>query len=458
MNLTKENKMIFLLFVLSTAWFLYQHYIYINWDFAAYVLNAKYWFAGGSYFELIRPPLTPLIIGIFSFIGGWKVSEYLYVLFVAILFLFSSLKLADTLNFNRLFFYALSLNVYVLLIGTMVGTELLSLCLLEIFISYFLAEKQSGHFLALAILTRYNILSMLPLLIYHKNLKIIIKDLVLFSLAWSPWLLYNLVNHGNAFASLLDNFALNIAGREHTIHQTFNLLHILSVTNFLTPFFILGLFKIFSLLLKEKNGLVNILLRRKIEVTMLFVLASTIYSYNSIPIKDPRFLFSMTIPTFYFSYIGIDSLPKKIRRYSQVFVYLLVIVSLLISFCIQQMFFVSHDVLEIYKDSIERLNSLGFSNCSLMSNNWVFLNYLGGPSKPNPTEDLVTYYLGEGETMVFFREFSYGEDKSERLRFFYEKIYEAEYARNQSFFQNLPVVYESSNYTILGNLTTCKKI
>jgi len=191
---------------------------------------------------------------------------------------------------------------------------------------------------------------------------------------------------------------------------------------------------------------------------MLFVLASTIYSYNSIPIKDPRFLFSMTIPTFYFSYIGIDSLPKKIRRYSQVFVYLLVIVSLLISFCIQQMFFVSHDVLEIYKDSIERLNSLGFSNCSLMSNNWVFLNYLGRPSKPNPTEYLVTYYLGEGETMVFFREFSYGEDKSERLRFFYEKIYEAEYARNQSFFQNLPVVYESSNYTILGNLTTCKKI
>jgi len=94
-NFILGNLVLFLLFVFSTIFFLIQHYFYLGWDFSAYVLNAEHFFYSGLYFEVYRAPLISLILGLFLFLG--KFSESIYILIVSILFLFSTLKLSDSL-------------------------------------------------------------------------------------------------------------------------------------------------------------------------------------------------------------------------------------------------------------------------------------------------------------------------------------------------------------------------
>jgi len=59
----KENFLLASLFILSTLFFLIQHYFIFSWDFAAYLMNAKYLFYGGEYFEVYRAPIISLILG-----------------------------------------------------------------------------------------------------------------------------------------------------------------------------------------------------------------------------------------------------------------------------------------------------------------------------------------------------------------------------------------------------------
>ena len=88
----EKNKFSVFLFVISSFLFLYQH-LNLGWDFKAYVLNAKYLFYNGAYFETVRPPLVSLLMGFFLLFKG--LSEYLYLFFVSFLFFFSTIKLSD---------------------------------------------------------------------------------------------------------------------------------------------------------------------------------------------------------------------------------------------------------------------------------------------------------------------------------------------------------------------------
>ena len=120
----QKNKLIILLFLSSTSFFLYQHKNYWSWDFSAYLLNAKYWFNDGNYFEWYRPPLTPLLLGILGILN-WKLSEYLYIIFVSTLFAFSCLKFEKVfIDKDPTLFYALMLSPFLLSNGLFAGTEL----------------------------------------------------------------------------------------------------------------------------------------------------------------------------------------------------------------------------------------------------------------------------------------------------------------------------------------------
>ena len=94
-----KNKLLVILFVLSTAFFVYQHFINFSWDFATYEDNARYWAGQGSYYETGRPPLVPFLL----FIGG----EYLFIVLSSLLFLYATIKLADAMKLRREFFYLL---------------------------------------------------------------------------------------------------------------------------------------------------------------------------------------------------------------------------------------------------------------------------------------------------------------------------------------------------------------
>jgi hypothetical protein len=282
---TRENIGIFLLFIISTCWFVYQHSVFISWDFSAYVLNAKYLFDEGYYFELLRAPLAPFLIGMIAFLTGWKVAEYVYILIVSLLFLFSSCKLAESLKFNKFYFYAISLNFFILLHGLLNGTELLSLSFFQLFLANLIKNKDSGYWLSFASLTRYSFLAFSPLLIFHKNWKKILFNFLVFLIPWLPWLVFNYLKYGNIFASIADNYALNVMYRRE-IAQPFNLFHFLLATNFSLPFILIGLLiTVYRLTNSARKSLI-IFLKRKTEISMFFVLLVGIFIYSTIPLKE----------------------------------------------------------------------------------------------------------------------------------------------------------------------------
>ncbi|MEA2003525.1 MAG: hypothetical protein U9O53_01040 [archaeon] len=456
----KDRKILFL-FILSTAYFIFQHHVALSWDFSSYVENARYWYSGGMYFEPLRPPLMPFALGISSFVG-YRAAEFLYIFIVSALFLYSSIRLADALKFKRTAFYALSLNPFILVIGLINGTELLSVALLELSVAMLIEKNHmSGLFLGLSALARYTGLALFPLLLLAGNAKKIAKSIILFSIPVSIWFCYNYIKSGNLFTSLADQYANNILYRNYLM-QPMDPMHFLAVTNLLLPFFLTGLIIIILYLLdhiikkiagrkiKREESIVksisDLISDKKAEIIMLAILIFSIFSYSGIPIKDPRYLFTIVIPVIYISYVGLERLCRISKRsvtMAAIIIFMLSFTLLLFAEAtrmeekpmIKELYYDSPDK---YLLSIETLHSLEIENCSLMSNAWVLMNYLGQPSKEFPRREFVEEELEKGEIMLFF--FDTGEP---------------DYINDQQFIDTLPVIYRNQDYFILQKTGTC---
>ena len=261
----RENSLVVFLFSLSTLFFLTQHYFHLAWDFSAYVLNAKYFFTGGTYFEVYRAPMVSFILGIFLWLGFGKFSEYLFIFLVSILFLFSLIKISNVIylkfseffkknkiskNFFMFLFYFFMLSPFFLYYGMLVGTELIALSFFILFVAFLLEGKISGYWLGLAVLARYNFLFFSPLLFFNRSIKKILKNLLSFFVVLSPWLLYNFFMFGNWVASIVDSYYLNVFNRQNLI-QAVHWKDFLSIFGFFTPFFLVGLFVFFFIVYKR---------------------------------------------------------------------------------------------------------------------------------------------------------------------------------------------------------------
>ncbi len=447
------DKKMLILFILVTAYFIFQHQASLSWDFSSYVENAKYLFSGGTYFEPLRPPLMPFILGILS-IFGFSMAEYLYIILISALFMHSSAKLAEALRFDKVAFYAVSLNAYILISGLYNGTELLSVALLELSIAAVIKKEAiSGFYLGLSALARYTGLGLFPVLLLLGNPKKIVKSMILFSIPIGIWFLYNYIRFGNLFTSIADQYANNILYRDYLI-QPANPLHFLAVLNIFVPFFIIGLaLGIYSLAQYIYKGRENIRSclksafdNRKAEILMLAILIFSVMSYMNIPMKDPRYLFTLTVPAIYYSYLGIRYAAKKIGKKTAA----LAIVMFLMTFSlvltaeitrmdgkplIKELYY---DTPYIYLDAIGTLKNAGIEDCSLMSNAWVLMNYLGQPSEPSTRREFVEEDIENGKIMLFF--FTIGEP---------------DYVRDKQFIESLPIIYQDNSYIILGKKDIC---
>ena len=362
-----KNKNIYILiFLLSTSFFIFQHYYQRNvlWDFDTYVLNGRFFFWHGIYFELARPLLTPLIIGIF---GGSLISEYVYIILISSLFAYSTYKLSKILKFNEVIFYSLLLNTSTLLFGLFCGTELLAISLLELTIYFVLKENhESGIFSGLSFLARYTMIDYSIILFFHKEKKKILISFILLFLTILPWFAYNKIMFGNYFASIADSYAENIKFRGY-INQPMNLLNIFLFWNILIilPFLGIKKFKVKKLKLKRT------------EILMLTILIISILNYALTPMKVTRYLFISILPLTYFSY-------KSIKWKKE---WAIAIFSIMLIFSF--IFTITHPYPQFMNESIDKLKELNLTNCSIESNAWIYLNYRGIPSKPPVRFDLL---------------------------------------------------------------------
>jgi hypothetical protein len=380
----KKNKFLILIFSLLTLFLLVQHFLYLSWDFSAYVLNAKYLFGRGDYYEVYRAPGISILLGIFIIFG--KLGEYLAVFCISILFLISTVYLSDALyekywhqyqlskEKTRLIFALFSLNPFLIYHGTMVGTELLAFAFLELFIGAVIKQKANGHFLGLGVLSRYNLLIFGFFLLFNKKIKKIFLNIVLFIAILAPWLIYNKYKWGNFFASIIDSYSLNVASRTGSF-ESFKLTDPIIAVNIFIPFLILGLVIFFMSAHKKIKG-------KEVEkgiffTGLIFLIIGTfiIYDYSTTPFKITRYLFNLALPVAFFSTLGALHLLSKKEEYLKIFVLAL---SILFFASIAIHFANSYDKRfagDIYKEAAKGIEDLGIKDCVVKSSLWVPVNY-----------------------------------------------------------------------------------
>jgi hypothetical protein len=379
------------LYLLSTAFFIYQRIALHTWDFNAYSLNGQYLFSQGNYFEPLRPPLAGFILGIFNTLLGMKGAEICFILVVSTIFCISTMFLARTLKSNEVVFYLLSLNAYLLFYGLHEGTELLSLSFIELALALIIRNNSfSGLFLGLAFLTRYTNLTIIPFLILHGNIKKIMKSLSLVILVISPWLIYNYAHYGNMFTSFADLYAINLAYQSSS-SGTPQIIDLLKVTNLLLPLIILGAYSF-----KIKNTLKI----SKTSILMVLLALQGVLVYLTTPYKTSRYLFVLILPCIYLAYQGYVHLQRKSKRTP-------LILAIIVILSFGSAIAITHKTISdpsYYQKPLEYLKEHNLSECSILSNRWVDLTYRGIQASPIPPQALFKKKIEQGYILVLFKE------------------------------------------------------
>ncbi|MBW6451320.1 MAG: hypothetical protein K0B02_01140 [DPANN group archaeon] len=420
------NHLSYLIFIISTLFFIIQRYMGPQWDFLVYVSNAKYLFDGGTYFEWCRSPMISVIMYLLSFVG-WTLSEYFYLIFVSILFFVATGKFAEKWNLDKNLFYPLSMSFFVLFFGASNGTEILSVSFLLLFFAY-IETILAGGFIALAFLSRYTVITLVPFLLLQRNIKKIFLSSLLFLLILSPWFLYNFYMTGNPLMSVIDSYSLNVKYRlEYMMHPQ-NINHFVQVVGLLAPLFIMGLYKSFRSLISKASsfkdiivsGLKNVYYR---DAVMFIFFIMTVYYYLGTPFKVERYLFNLIIPVTYFSVRYLSSFDSnKIKLFLYPIVTLNLIVALLILFVTipYTTQFLSDDYLDI-------------KDCRLISNAWAPLNYRDFVSEPAPNPTKLLENIDNGYMFLYFK-----------------SIGEPEYMLDSNYTKQLPIIREADKYIIFG--------
>jgi hypothetical protein len=209
----------------------------------------------------------------------------------------------------------------------------------------------------------------------------------------------------------------------------------IELQNILIPFFIVGLM----------IAVIQIKKQTKIKLIMFILIITAIFSYINTPLKDIRYLFTLLIPTFYFSYIGIDYIIKKIKhgKKLEVTAVIIFIINLILILSITNIIANQFNIIdkkEVYNDITKSINELNITNCSIMSNGWVPLNYLDIKSKSFPRQERLNEKIEEGEIILILK-----------------NIHEPEYFKNEELIRALPIIKETKDYIIISK-ENCKQI
>jgi hypothetical protein len=401
-----------IVYIISTTIFLILHSWYQGWDFSVYVLNAQYWFSNGMYFEIERAPIMSLIIGIISILG-WRLAEYFYVIIVSALFAYSCYEFARSFRVDKLSFYLLSLNLFVLIYGLIEGTELLSLFFVQLFLAFLARRKwYAGLFLGLACLTRYTLVIFLPLLLFQKDVRKIIYSGIAFSTPFIPWFIYNKIYYGNIFYSIASSYALNVLYREY-LPKVLVYSNFLLAWNILIPFIILGAF---YYLFRERFA------RRKWILATYFLFS--LYSLYSLKSNIVRYFIILSPIGAYLATYCLKQW-KTIGPKIAIGLFLIGLITTPTVFGNQG--FVKVD----YNNLIEDLEPL--KGCALKSNIWVPLTYEGRVSEPFSNKELIDQNIKEGYYILFRY------DSREPV-----------YILNETFMLEFPIVFENEEYILLG--------
>ena len=331
---------------------------------------------------------------------GWKAAEYLYIIFVSTVFTYATIKFAETMHVKKELFYAFMLNPFVLIMGLNVGTELIALALLELFIISIVKKTiKSGIWFGLMALTRYNFVLFFPLLLFLRSFKHITLAIILMVSLFLPWFAYNYYASDNMLTSIGNSYALNVKFRDY-LNEAPHMVDILIVGNYLIVFGLLGIYK--------KNNIIMFL-------TLLIVLSL----YVITPVKEARYLFPFILPLSYFTYYTI----QKADVYKIIMLNIFIMVALFLLMPIEYFVLMNEKNYPVYQ-----------AECMTTSNLWVYLNYHGVPSYPEIRKEEYKNYIEDGYRIVLYK-----------------------YVHNKPNVVRYPVIEENEFFVVIGKNETCKE-
>lgn len=452
-----ENKYLLLVFLITTIFFIAHRFLIYSWDYSVYVLNAKHFFNNGFYFEILRPPLVPIAIGILGNIFGYFLADILFIVLVSSLFLWAVYLLTKELKINTLFFYILLLTPTTLAYGLFAGTELLFLTLI-LFAIYFLIKNNywAGALLGLAALTRYTGMVLGILILFLKSTKKKVIAAILFVLAFVPWFIYNKINYGNFFTSIADQYYQNITYRQEII-QAPQISHILfQVSVILAVLFVLCLI---YLLIKSFKRKIRFDIFKKIEpkhkkALFIIILISiyTLYNYLTTPLKDQRYLFLVVLffSVFFYGFFLLfySNLPVKAQKIVNKNINLISLIIFIVTIlAIVLVFKITVDNAtdrDFFYKTIEIYKNQDLPNCNVYSNYWVYVNeyYLS----KTPIADILCMPINYAN-----RKYIWGDNSAILI---YKFDYDRNILNNSLIFYDSNIIYEDNNIIIIDN--NCK--
>lgn len=390
-----------------TLLLLYQQSLGWNWDFAVYSMNGEYLLHGGQYIEWYRPPVAPLLMGIFQFFVPQWLSEYLFIVFTNLLFVYGVHRLSTTVDISRRSLYLMAMTPAVILNATLTGTELLSVVFLTLFIADF-RQSRAGLWIALAVLTRYTMGLFLPLVIFQGRIRLMLKTTVLAAVSGGAWLGYNWFIFGDPFTSLGNSYALNIMFR--SLWEPISVIDLVAVMAI--PLSIVSWYVL-------RTETIDIDLRQPgIKLALGAVLILGLWSYATTPVKPLRYLFPIVLPLAVLGGGALDRLAVRENVYWILLGLFLIGGGILIQFD-------APGPADQYTTAATQIG-----DCQAASNIWPLVSYAGAPAEPAASDTEVRDRLEQGYKVAIFH-----------------------HAPNSPWTEppdDLPVTYRDAQVTVLG--------
>ncbi len=373
--LYKKKKYIIAVFLISSVVFFSLEFNFLtNWDMIVRILNANYLFHGGQYFENQRALLESFLIGVLSFAFG-SYAVYAFIAVATSIFFVAVYFFAESFGVDNAVLLGFIFNPFFLFYAIKNGSELPMYAFILLFISMIKVKKPhyAGIFFALAFVSKYDSLFFLPLLLFLidgnriKSLKRIGIAVAFILLALIPYFAYNLILYHNIIFTFASSLYQN-SGASYGNVYTYSAIVELAV---LIPIAI-------AILLYNKKAQ-NLFRRKKLDITILsaaaglalavYILASPLYATG---IGFFRFflmvtLFATLILSLFFN--------KKMLLAGTLFF----LISMVIAYTAVYSQPFNSGILSVQASSAKSLLYSAYSttNCTVQSNNWVYLDYYG---------------------------------------------------------------------------------
>lgn len=280
----KHSKLVIIsIFVALSTFFSLEFYYIKIWDYLVRIMDAQFFFHGGTYFEIPRAILESVIIGLYGFFMG-PFAIYGFIITATVIFFIAVYDFSKAFNLKMLLVLLILMNPYIIFYTMQAGSELMVFSFLILFVAEVKRGRAfyAGLFFVLAFLSKYYAIFFLILALFliNKDIKKSVEKILVFIgsglLFISPYFAYNLIFFHNFIYSFASSIKENATGGLVPVLPS-NFLYIMMEFVFLAA--VIAIIVIRSLLFKPKANGSTHWISFKNKGLMLLIVAFLIGAY-----------------------------------------------------------------------------------------------------------------------------------------------------------------------------------